>query len=95
VRIDVHSGLTLDVSGAIASDGATARLDVRFTRSELGRPIPHVSTPHGPLETPELGLLRFDTSVAVPLGRTAVLGTGSRDGRTTMLLLTPTVERAQ
>jgi hypothetical protein len=87
------SGFVLDVEPSISSGGDAVHLDVRAIRTEVISPIRKVETPHGPLELPEMNVLRVRTSLAVPFGKTAIVGAGGEGGRTRLLLVTPTLRR--
>lgn len=87
------TGSVLDVLPALTSTGDAVHMAVQFTRGDLVEPLRQVETPHGSVDVPELGVFRLRTGLHIPLGSTAVVGAGTYQGRSLVLLLTPTVTR--
>ena len=87
------SGFVVDVHPWLTSGGDAVSLSIQATRTNLPTPFRTMETPHGAVELPTMDVLRIRTGLAVPLGRTAIVGAGGAGGRTRLLLVTPTLRR--
>ncbi len=75
----ILSGASVDIGAQTDSSRTNAQSVLRLARSEVFKPLESVQTAIGVVETPELSLLRLDTMLEAPLGRTlvaAVAGSG-------------------
>lgn len=75
----ILSGASVDVEAQADASRTNAQSVLRLARSEVFKPLESVQTAIGVVETPELSLLRLDTMLEAPLGRTlvaAVAGSG-------------------
>ena len=86
-------GTLVDVHPHLASGGDAVATDVRFLRTRVRRPLRELATPLGTLQLPEVRTQRLRASLAIPLGKTGVVGSTVEDGRRTLLLLTPRLVR--
>ena len=70
-------------------------MEVRISRGRLRRPMELAETDVGILETPELGIFKLRTSVAVPRGRAMVVGgtTDTGSGESLLVIVRPKVLR--
>ena len=84
-------GTTLDVAGAVTSDGGALALDLRMDRSTW-RESRRVRTRHGEIECPSVGMDRVRGSLVVPLGATRLAGLWLEGDRVVLVLLTATAE---
>ncbi|MEN8148951.1 MAG: hypothetical protein ABFS86_03960 [Planctomycetota bacterium] len=82
-------GVVADVRPTIAGRGEVVVLQVRADTGKLSRPIESIKTEVGSIETPSLDLQKIRTTVAVPAGRTAVIGgtLSGMDGDGLLLLI--------
>lgn len=85
-------GIVLDVQPMPTSTGDAVNLAYQITRTRLVGKIRQVASPHGPIDAPELDILRLRGNLRVPLGQTAVVGAGGQNGRMLVLLLRPVLK---
>jgi hypothetical protein len=83
------AGIAVDLRPTPTSTGDAVNLAYQVTRTRLAGSIRQVSSPHGPIDAPAIDILRLRGNLRVPLGQTAVVGAGSHDGRTLILLVKP------
>ncbi|MHC5012537.1 MAG: hypothetical protein ACYTG6_16595 [Planctomycetota bacterium] len=86
---EVLSGLVLDVSAGLASDGGSVAMEVRFTRTNVLKPFRRLNTLHGDVELPEMQVLRYRAATHAPLGETVVAASWREGPNRILLLLTP------
>ncbi len=91
----LSEGLIFDVRPTLAGYGDLVVLEVRVENARLNRPMPSVETPVGTIETPRLELTKLRTILAVPVGRTVVVGGALADGddEAVLIVVTPTANR--
>ena len=91
-----YGGATSVVWGVNApADAETAvTIDVEFVQTKRRDRERTAKTPHGRVDIPQLDTLRFQGAVFVPLGKTIVAGAGGEGAKRRVLLLTPTLVRA-
>jgi len=70
----MHEGVIADVRPTIAGRGEIVVMEVRADAGKLVRPIETAQTDVGRIEVPERDLQKIRTSVAMPAGRTVVVG---------------------
>jgi hypothetical protein len=88
------AGAVVDVQPSVNSTWDGAAITVRFSRTWLPDEMPTFETSWGPIHVPDMRMIRLRTSLEVPFGKTAVVGSAAEKGRKTLLLLTPTLRRA-
>lgn len=94
-RRPLRDGPTLEVAAVPTSAGDAVYTTVRFLRTWVKRPLAVAETALGEVQLPEVRTVRLRTSLLIPLGATAVVGSTVADGRRTVLLLTPRMRRAE
>jgi hypothetical protein len=84
-----QEGVIADVRPTIAGNGEIVVMEVRADAAKLHRPIGSKETDVGKIELPEVDLQKIRTSVALPAGRTAVIGgtLSGADGDGLLLLI--------
>jgi hypothetical protein len=92
----IQQGLVVDVRPTVAGRGGVVVLECRMSRAaQAPGPIPQVDTDVGSIETPVLRFTKLGSTVAVPEGKTMVLGGGLRpvggEGDSVLLLVTPRI----
>jgi len=85
----VQEGLIADVRPTIAGNGEIVVMEIRADAGKIVRPMKEYKTDIGTIEVPELDLQKIRTSVAMPAGRTAVVGgtLSKMDGDGLLLLI--------
>ncbi len=86
----VLEGVVLDADAVPASNGAGIACQLRFDRSTWDG-VRTVPTEHGPIECPDLGLLRVRGALVIPVGATRLVGVGIEGDVATLVLLTANV----
>lgn len=93
----LDSGYSLDVRPTLSSDGKLVLLTARFSSADgvTFRTFQPGGPVLGDMQEPELAAARTQTTLAIPVGRTAVLSaasySGARDGWTQVVLVRPDV----
>lgn len=86
----VLEGVVLDAEAYPACGGAAVACQIRFDRS-VWQGVRTIQTEHGPVECPDLGLLRIRGGMVVPAGETRLVGVGIEGDTATLVLLTANV----
>jgi hypothetical protein len=88
-------GSVIELRPVVAGDGNLVILQVKAEHSRLVRPIEALKLPLGTIETPELDILKLHSTLALPLGGTAVVGgaLGDGDPGAVLVLVTPVATR--
>jgi type II secretory pathway component GspD/PulD (secretin) len=95
IILQLREGLTFDVRPIVAGLGDLLVLEVRVELSELTRPLESFETTVGEIETPVLEINRVHTTLAVPVGRSIVVGgsLADDDDDAVLFVVTPKVTR--
>jgi len=95
IVMSLREGLIFDVRPTLAGYGDLVVLEVRVENARLNRPMPFIDTPVGTIETPRIELTKLHTILAVPVGRTVVVGGALADGddEAVLIVVTPTANR--
>jgi hypothetical protein len=88
-------GTMVDVRATVAGRGDIAVMEVRAETGKIARPMATAPTKIGVIDTPDLRVMKVWTMLAVPFGRSAVVGGMMNDGaaRSLLLVLTPLATR--